>query len=99
MDVLFSITLFVYILHLSAMEYHGLTNRISGFKLETFLSEFEKRIAVACENLPYDLDRRVQAFEFKLRDGGKVLVYSFSDLVAEKYRAILQQVQRNSHRR
>jgi len=130
------------------------SSKVSGFNLETFLREFEQSLVVACENLPYDLDCRVQSYEFKppnpeatfptlvvrvgyanksdvkshrrlvaknssdvvkidysfnekiqktdpirLSDGGKVLVYSFSDLVAEKYRAILQQEVRNRSRR
>lgn len=36
---------------------------------------------------------------FEIEEGGKIYIYSFSELVAEKFRAILQQPVRNRRRR
>jgi predicted nucleotidyltransferase component of viral defense system len=40
-----------------------------------------------------------QAEILRLHDGGEILAYSFTDLIAEKYRAIIQQETRNRVRR
>ena len=48
----------------------------------------------------YSFNEKIQKTDpIRLSDGGNILVYSFSDLVAEKYRAILQQEPRKRYRR
>lgn len=50
--------------------------------------------------IDYSLNEKTQDVEsFKLTDGGTLSAYSLTDLIAEKYRAILQQKVRNRVRR
>ncbi|MCB2181253.1 MAG: nucleotidyl transferase AbiEii/AbiGii toxin family protein [Desulfobulbaceae bacterium] len=59
-----------------------------------------KRQSSKVLKLDYSLNEETQDIEsFEISDGGTLSAYSLSDLVAEKYRAILQQKVRNRVRR
>lgn len=50
-------------------------------------------------SIDYSLNERILAKEDLPMDGGSIRVYAFSDLVAEKFRSLLQQADRNRYRR
>jgi hypothetical protein len=130
------------------------SNKLKKFNLEAFLSELEKGLILASDQLDYGLDCRIQSYRFKppspeasfptlklrigyaykgdlrnqkrlmanksihvveidysfnessqeielieLSEGGKLYAYSITDLIGEKFRAILQQKVRNRFRR
>lgn len=50
-------------------------------------------------SIDYSLNERILAEEELPIDGGSIRVYAFPDLVAEKFRSLLQQVGRNRYRR